>query len=41
MRTTWTFHTAGTLLFGQNAVSQLGDVVQRLAVKRLLLVTDK
>ncbi len=40
MRTTWTFHTAGMLLFGQNATLQLGDVVQRLAVKRLLLVTD-
>jgi len=40
MRTTWTFHTAGTLLFGQNATLQLGDVTQRLAIKRLLLVTD-
>ncbi len=40
MRTTWTFHTPGMLLFGPNAVLQLGDVVRRLGAKRLLLVTD-
>jgi alcohol dehydrogenase class IV len=40
MRTTWTFHTAGQLIFGRHATQQLGDVAVRLGVKRLLLVTD-
>ncbi len=40
MRTTWTFHTAGQLLFGRQAVRQLGEVAGRLGAKRILLVTD-
>ena len=40
MRTTWTFHTAGQLLFGRNATRQLGEVAGRLGVKRVLIVTD-
>jgi alcohol dehydrogenase class IV len=40
MRQTWTFHSAGQLLFGRNAVRQLPDVVGRLGVKRLLVVAD-
>jgi alcohol dehydrogenase class IV len=40
MRETWTFHSAGTLLFGRNATRQLGDVVGRLGARRVLLVTD-
>jgi alcohol dehydrogenase class IV len=40
MRTTWTFHSAGMLLFGRDAVCQLGDVAQRLGAKRALIVTD-
>lgn len=40
MRTTWTFHTPGMLLFGPDATLQLGDVVGRLGVRRLLMVTD-
>jgi len=40
MRETWTFHSAGQLLFGRNAHRQLGEVAGRLGVKRLLLVTD-
>jgi alcohol dehydrogenase class IV len=40
MRQTWTFHSAGQLLFGRNAVGQLGDVASRLGVRRVLLVTD-
>jgi alcohol dehydrogenase class IV len=40
MRTTWTFHSAGQLIFGRNATQQVGDVAVRLGVKRLLLVTD-
>src|SRR5688572_25453374 len=40
LRTTWTFHSAGSILFGRNAVQQLGDVVTRLGGKRALVVTD-
>jgi alcohol dehydrogenase len=40
MRTTWTFHSAGTLLFGRDGVRQLGDVAKRLGSKRALIVTD-
>ena len=40
MRETWTFHSAGQLLFGPNASRQLGDVAARLRVRRILLVTD-
>jgi alcohol dehydrogenase class IV len=40
MRTTWTVHSAGQLLFGRDAATQLGDVAQRLRAKRALVVTD-
>ncbi len=40
MRETWTFHSAGQLLFGRNAVRQLGDVAARLNARRILIVTD-
>ncbi len=40
MRTTWTFHTAGQLVFGRNAVRQLGDIAVQRGVKRALVVTD-
>lgn len=40
MRTTWTFHSAGQLLFGRDAVKQLGDVAARLCAGRVLIVTD-
>ena len=40
MRQTWTFHSAGQLLFGPGASQQLGEVVGRLRVRRLLVVTD-
>lgn len=41
MRTTWTFHTAGQLLFGRDAALQLGEVVRSLGAGRCLVVTDK
>src|SRR4051794_34571092 len=41
MRTTWTFHSAGTLVFGQHAVDQLGDLVRRLPARRAFVVTDQ
>src|SRR5262245_56268382 len=40
MRTTWTFHSAGQLLFGRGAARQLGEVARRLGAKRFLIVTD-
>jgi alcohol dehydrogenase class IV len=40
MRTTWTFHSAGQLLFGRDAVGQLGEVAGRLGARRVLIVTD-
>jgi alcohol dehydrogenase class IV len=40
MRTTWTFHSAGQLLFGRDAARQLGEVAGRLGARRVLVVTD-
>jgi alcohol dehydrogenase class IV len=39
-RETWTFHSAGKLVFGRGAAAQLGEVAGRLGAKRVLLVTD-
>ena len=41
MRTTWTFHTAGQLVFGAGAVGQLGELVRRRRLGRAFVVTDK
>ena len=40
MRETWTFHSAGSLLFGRNAVRQLGEIAARLRSQRVFVVTD-
>jgi alcohol dehydrogenase class IV len=40
MRETWTFHSAGQLVFGRNAVNQIGDFAKRLRARRALIVTD-
>lgn len=40
MRTTWTFSSAGQIIFGAGAVAQVGDVIGRLGAKRVLVVTD-
>lgn len=40
MRTTWTFHSAGQLLFGRHATQQLGDIAGRLGLRRVLIVAD-
>jgi alcohol dehydrogenase class IV len=40
MRTTWSFHSAGSFLFGPNATQQLGDIAVRHGYKRILVVTD-
>lgn len=41
MRTTWTFHTAGQLLFGRDAVLKLGAEARRLRISRLFVCTDR
>src|SRR5262245_19278233 len=41
MRTTWTFHSAASLIFGRDSVRQLGDIVRALPAKRLFCVTDR
>jgi alcohol dehydrogenase class IV len=40
MRTTWTFHSAGQLVFGRQATQQLGVVASRLGAQRVLIVSD-
>jgi alcohol dehydrogenase class IV len=40
MRTTWTFHSAGQLVFGRNAAARLGEIAGRLGARRALVVTD-
>ncbi len=41
MRTTWTFHSAGHLVFGSGAAAQLGQLVRDLGAERVLIVTDR
>jgi alcohol dehydrogenase class IV len=40
MRETWTFHSAGQLVFGPHAAGQIGEIAARLAARRVLIVTD-
>jgi alcohol dehydrogenase class IV len=40
MRTVWTFHISQSVVFGQNAVLQLGEIATRLRAKKALIVTD-
>jgi alcohol dehydrogenase len=40
MRTTWSFHSAGQLVFGPRSVEQLGDLTARRGWSRILLVSD-
>jgi alcohol dehydrogenase class IV len=39
-RHTWTFYSAGQLVFGRDAVRQLGTLVGRLGAQRVLVITD-
>ena len=41
MRTTWNFHTAGQLVFGNGAVQQLGGLLAKRKLRRAFVVTDK
>ncbi len=36
----WTFHSAVSLLFGRDAVNQLGDIARRRGLKRVVVITD-
>ncbi len=40
MPETWSFHSAGQIIFGRNAVRRLGEVAAHLNAKRILIVTD-
>src|SRR5260370_35901345 len=40
MRTVWTFNSAIQIMFGRDAVKQLGDIATRLRAKKALIVTD-
>lgn len=41
MRQTWSFHSAGQILFGPGAVDQLGELCARRRLRRVLVVTDR
>lgn len=41
MRQTWSFHSAGQILFGPGAVDQLGEQCARRRLRRVLVVTDR
>lgn len=41
MRTTWNFHTAGQLVFGNGAAQQLGELLAKRGLKRAYVLTDK
>jgi alcohol dehydrogenase class IV len=40
MGETWTFQSAGQLLFGRNAARRLGEIATRHKARRILIVTD-
>ena len=41
MRTTWTFHSAGQLVFGRGAAAQLGELAGRMKLRRVCVITDR
>jgi alcohol dehydrogenase class IV len=40
MRETWTFHSAGQILFGRGGAAQIGEICRQLGGRRVLIVTD-
>jgi alcohol dehydrogenase len=36
-----TFRTAGSVFFGNNAIEQLGKIIEQIRAKRILVITDK
>jgi alcohol dehydrogenase class IV len=41
MLESWSFHSAGQIIFGRNSVRRLGEVAKQLQAKRILIVTDR
>jgi alcohol dehydrogenase class IV len=41
MRNSWSFHSAGQLVFGRGAAAQLGDLLRRRKLARVFLVADQ
>ena len=41
MRTAWSFHSPGQLVFGRGAIAQLGDLIARRKLAKVLVVTDE
>jgi alcohol dehydrogenase len=41
MRTSWSFRSAGQLVFGRGAASQIGPLARRINLSRLFLITDQ
>lgn len=41
MRTTWSFQSAGRIVFGAHAAGQTGDIARSLGAARALLITDR
>ena len=41
MRTSWSFRSAGQLVFGRGAASQIGPLARRINLSRVFLVTDQ
>jgi alcohol dehydrogenase class IV len=41
MRTSWSFRSAGQLVFGRGAASQIGSLARRIKLSRVFLVTDQ
>jgi len=40
MRTAWNFHTVGQLVFGAGATEQIGDILARRSLRRVMMITD-
>ena len=41
IRTHWSFHSAGQLIFGRGAIAHIGELISRRKLRRLFLVADK
>ncbi len=41
MRTSWSFHSAGQLVFGRGALAHLGSLLRRRKLTRVFIVTDE
>ena len=40
MGATWTFHSAGQIVFGPGAVEQLGGIATRMGLRSVQLISD-